>query len=135
MSRFRQIGRVAVLGLASVSGAVILCNNIRKPVFAKPVDYFENDRDFRTRLSMMFRPSFSQWDDNWDLRETKSRNKSKKNGKITEDSIDNVEPDIKPTGKRHLIFIRHGQYKDDEELDEKRILTELGRYVIICLSI
>lgn len=131
MSRFRQLSQIAVLGLASVSGAVVLVNNIRKPVFAKPVD-FENDRDFRTRLSMMFRPSFAQWDDNWDMCESKSKDKSKKNGKINEDSVDN-EPDIKPTAKRHLIFIRHGQYKDDEELDEKRILTELGRYCFTVL--
>ena len=126
MSRFRQISRIAVLGLASVSGAVVLCNNVHKPVLAKPVDYYENDRDFRTRLSMLFRPNFQQWDDNWDMCE-KPRDKSKKNhGKSIEDCIDN-EPEIKPTAKRHLIFIRHAQYKDNEELDERRILTELGR--------
>ncbi|XP_020894586.1 serine/threonine-protein phosphatase PGAM5, mitochondrial isoform X2 [Exaiptasia diaphana] len=124
MSRFRQIGRIAALGLASVSGAVFVCSNMRNTVLAKPVDYFENDRDFRTRLAMMFRPSFSQWDDNWDMCETTSR--SKKKSKLTEDNVDN-EPDIKPTAKRHLVFIRHAQYKDNEELDEKRILTELGR--------
>lgn len=125
MSRFRQISQIAVIGLASVSGVAVLVNNVRKPVFAKPVD--EDIRDLRTRLSMMFRPSFAQWDDNWDMYESKWKGKSKKNGKIIEDSVDN-EPDIKPTAKRHLIFIRHGQYRDDEELDEKKILTELGRY-------
>jgi serine/threonine-protein phosphatase PGAM5 len=52
--------------------------------------------------------------------------KRKKEDRKKEDSTDN-EPDIKPTAKRHLIFIRHGQYQDDKENDEDRVLTELGR--------
>lgn len=126
MSRFRQIGRIAALGLASVSGAVLVSNTIRNSVLAKPVDYLENDRDLRTRLAMMYRPSFTQWDDNWDMCETTARSKNHKKSKLTDDSVDN-EPEIKPTAKRHLVFIRHAQYQDNEELDEKRILTELGR--------
>lgn len=126
MSRLRQLTRVAVIGFASLSGACVVYNNVRKPVLAAPLESSSDDRAFRTRLSMLYRPNFHEWDSNWDMYENNGKRRKKDDRKIT-DSTDN-EPDIKPTAKRHLIFIRHGQYEDDKDNDEERILTELGRY-------
>jgi len=35
----------------------------------------------------------------------------------------------KPTASRHLLLIRHGQYNDDGETDDKRTLTPLGWFI------
>lgn len=113
------------MGIASVSGACVVYNNVRKPALAAPLESPSDDRAFRTRISMLYRPNFHEWDSNWDMYENNGKRTKKEDRKIT-DSTDN-EPDIKPTAKRHLIFIRHGQYEDDKEKDEERILTELGR--------
>jgi len=47
--------------------------------------------------------------------------------------IKHQEDEEKKVGKatRHIIMIRHGQYFDQEKLDEGRKLTDLG----VCLGI
>jgi len=61
--------------------------------------------------SQMHQPKrpYPCWDNDWDLKE-EEEDKSKDNG-VT----------------RHIILIRHGQYDETYEEDEKRKLTELGR--------
>ena len=54
----------------------------------------------------------SKWDRNWDFREP-----SPKEG----------EEVTKPTAKRTLILIRHGQYETWHDDGDKKVLTELGR--------
>ncbi|XP_032236163.1 serine/threonine-protein phosphatase PGAM5, mitochondrial isoform X2 [Nematostella vectensis] len=112
MSSFRKISRIAV-AVATVSGAYV-AYNLQSPAFAAP-----SHDDLRGRLLTLFKPSNSSWDNNWDFCETGKR-------KLSSDGM-LEEPDIKPTGKRHLIFIRHGQYMDREDEDDKKVLTELGR--------
>jgi len=58
--------------------------------------------------SQMYQPKrpYPCWDNDWDLKE-----KNAKDNGVT----------------RHIILIRHGQYDETYEEDEKRKLTELGR--------
>lgn len=42
------------------------------------------------------------------------------------DENNNVLDIPKPTVNRHIILIRHGQYRTEGKTDKERVLTELG---------
>jgi len=60
------------------------------------------------------------WDDNWDGK------KIKLSGDKEADK-DRMRKIRKEGVTRHIILIRHGQYDETHQEDEKRILTEIGR--------
>ena len=77
------------------------------------------------------------WNKNWDFREPKYETLPKTPSKyhvpsfaehVGETSEQKAAPG-KPTASRHLLFIRHGQYVNAEE-DEKKVLTDCGRFVL-----
>ena len=123
MSRIRQLSGIAVASLATLSGAYMMYDRQRAGVHASPrsprIDYSNEDELYPLQNYLLFRPSGVQWINNWDLAEETKKQK-------------NNSPDskaIKPTGSRHLIFIRHGQYNEEGQGDENRSLTKLGRFV------
>lgn len=76
------------------------------------------------------------WNKNWDFCETnKTRSRSPDRNHIP--SLNEYSRGVaeqksgsdRPSATRHLLFIRHGQYVKAEE-DEKKILTEYGRFVV-----
>lgn len=125
MAFIRKLSNLAVVASAAVtfSGAYIVYNSRRLPAHAsghRAGVLEELDR-------LLFEPSSVQWDSNWDLRETGTKKPRKKDSGIVENDVE-VSKEIKPTGIRHLVFIRHGQYYDSAKKDEDKRLTELGRY-------
>ena len=60
--------------------------------------------------------AITPWDNNWDRRAPTPD---------ATDSTDGERPK-KPSAKRHLILIRHGQYDLSQPQDKLRVLTELG---------
>ncbi|KPM06988.1 serine/threonine-protein phosphatase Pgam5, mitochondrial-like protein [Sarcoptes scabiei] len=74
----------------------------------------------------------SKWDYNWDKREPNSLIAPLKGdfGSLPEcdqDEYNKKLEKVKSTATRHLLLIRHGQYKMDADSDEFRQLTSLGR--------
>ncbi|CAH3198449.1 unnamed protein product [Porites evermanni] len=124
MAFIRKLSNLAVVASAAVtfSGAYIVYNSRRLPAHAsghRAGVLGELDR-------LLFEPSSVQWDSNWDLRETGTKKPRKKDSGIVENDVEGSK-EIKPTGIRHLVFIRHGQYYDSAKKDEDKRLTELGR--------
>ncbi|KAM8865672.1 serine/threonine-protein phosphatase PGAM5, mitochondrial isoform 1-T1 [Synchiropus picturatus] len=71
-------------------------------------------------------PSGSSWDFNWDKRDPSSLINGKKKESSGEDP--SAEQDNgKPKATRHILLIRHSQYKLSGSSDKERILTPLGR--------
>ena len=125
MAFIRKLSNLAVVASAAVtfSGAYIVYNSRRLPAHAsghRAGVLEELDR-------LLFEPSSVQWDSNWDMRDTGTKKPRKKDSGIVENDVE-VSKEIKPTGIRHLVFIRHGQYYDSAKKDEDKRLTELGRY-------
>ena len=60
------------------------------------------------------------------LTEKPSKHKKKN---VDNNNINIVEVPKKPTARRHLLLIRHGQYNMDADSDIGRKLTELGRVI------
>lgn len=73
-----------------------------------------------------------RWDYNWDMRDPKSLMISLKGdfGDLPESEqseyADRLEK-AKASATRHILLVRHGQYKINEDKDELRQLTPLGR--------
>lgn len=68
------------------------------------------------------RPPCPEWDYNWDGRQTDATSPETmgtKRGFYASREIGNV---------RHIILVRHGQYREDFKDDKRRILTPLGRH-------
>ena len=125
MAFIRKLSNLAVVASAAVtfSGAYIVYNSRRLPAHAsghRAGVVEELDR-------LLFEPSSVQWDSNWDMRDTGTKKPRKKDSGIVENDVE-VSKEIKPTGIRHLVFIRHGQYYESAKKDEDKRLTELGRY-------
>lgn len=96
--------RLAAIGGGSgVLAALLLSQNNRFKAYATSVQRIPADEN---ALS-------SKWDSNWDHR---NPIKAMKPGE-----------ELKPTAKRTLLLIRHGQYETWQEDSDKRILTALGR--------
>lgn len=73
----------------------------------------------------------SAWDSNWDFRDAYSLIDPKKLKAVQQDETSEKVQELvaahTPSARRHLIFIRHGQYHTEFKDDEMRTLTELGR--------
>ena len=121
MTFIRHFTRVAVTAAATFSGGYVFYHNTtKKPVFASG-----GEGGLSSRL--YYQPFGSKWDSNWDAREGGKKRRKSKDGL---DSVNNPEEkELKPTGIRHLIFIRHGQYNEGADNDEQKTLTQLGRYI------
>ncbi|KAI0230861.1 Serine/threonine-protein phosphatase PGAM5, mitochondrial [Lamellibrachia satsuma] len=72
-----------------------------------------------------FSPSMP-WDNNWDRMDPKSLEKPPKNKKSVDENNNETEKPTKPTARRHLLLIRHGQYEQEARSDLDRKLTSLG---------
>jgi serine/threonine-protein phosphatase PGAM5 len=68
------------------------------------------------------RPVCPEWDFNWDGRMTEATSPeamATKRGFYRSRELGNV---------RHIILVRHGQYREDYREDSRRVLTPLGRH-------
>lgn len=68
------------------------------------------------------RPPCNEWDFNWDGRMTDATSAevmATKRGFYASREIGNV---------RHILLVRHGQYREDFKDDKRRLLTPLGRH-------
>ena len=68
------------------------------------------------------RPPCQEWDFNWDGRmtdATSAETMATKRGFYSSREIGNV---------RHILLVRHGQYREDFKDDKRRVLTPLGRH-------
>ena len=117
-SRFAAVASAAV----TFSGAYILFNGTRNPARASgggtqysPPDEYEH--------RLLYKPTGFRWDSNWDMCEKGTKRPKKRD----DGSIDEESKELKPTGVRHLVFIRHGQYHEDAKNDDDKRLTDLGR--------
>lgn len=123
MASIRQLSRFAAVASAAItfSGAYVIYNSTRSPARASggfvPEEY--EDR-------LLFKPSGTRWDSNWDMYEKGTKKPRNKDGGRVD--YDEESKEIKPTAVRHLVFIRHGQYYDSAKNDDDKRLTELGRY-------
>ncbi|XP_068099511.1 serine/threonine-protein phosphatase PGAM5, mitochondrial-like isoform X3 [Hyperolius riggenbachi] len=69
-----------------------------------------------------------KWDANWDRREPMSMvNLRKINGETGEEELNVHLNKHKAKATRHILLIRHSQYKLDGKTDAERVLTPLGR--------
>ena len=130
MSRIRKFSGIAAASFAAVSAGYVMYDRQRKPAFASPLSEPNAGGSGRDELYplqnyLLFRPSGVQWIQNWDLAE--GVKKQRRNSSDTRE--------IKPTGTRHIVLIRHGQYNESGEGDENRGLTDLGRFVNIWKSL
>lgn len=122
MASIRQLSRFAAVASAAItfSGAYMIYNSTRSPARASggfvPEEY--EDR-------LLFKPSGTRWDSNWDMYEKGTKKPRNKDGGRVDYGEESKE--IKPTAVRHLVFIRHGQYYDSAKNDDDKRLTELGR--------
>lgn len=68
------------------------------------------------------------WDFNWDRRHFDEYQEVESDTSLNESNgnKENGTLRIRPTGSRHLILVRHGQYNLDGQTDQERSLTELG---------
>mmetsp|Transcript_10063 Transcript_10063/g.14226 ORF Transcript_10063/g.14226 Transcript_10063/m.14226 type:complete len:213 (+) Transcript_10063:103-741(+) len=83
----------------------------------------ESNRDFFYNyfpLNQLWQPErlYPAWDKNWDKRQPPKTDQS--NHDDDDDDDDNGVT-------RHIILVRHGQYDETYDEDEKRVLTPLGR--------
>lgn len=72
----------------------------------------------------------TKWDYNWDQRDKRSDVSPNITSKIVKRSADLETKEVqdkKPTARRHMILIRHGQYNMTGINDGERYLTETGR--------
>lgn len=89
-------------------------------------------QDYKYSNYFSYNPSSNKWDYNWDKRDP-SFGLSQLNGKFGDlpennqtDSKEKIEK-AKASATRHILLVRHGQYKLKAETDALRQLTPLGR--------
>uniref|UniRef100_A0A1B6J4Q5 Serine/threonine-protein phosphatase PGAM5, mitochondrial n=1 Tax=Homalodisca liturata TaxID=320908 RepID=A0A1B6J4Q5_9HEMI len=83
-------------------------------------DHFKVNASWTTN----FNPT-TKWDSNWDRRDPSSVVKPPKGDEASARFSSELE-NAKPTAKRHIFLIRHGQYNLSGKTDTERILTKLG---------
>ena len=60
---------------------------------------------------------------------------SKHKKKNLDENNNETEKPKKPTARRHLLLIRHGQYNTDGDTDLERKLTALGMVCVLSLTL
>ncbi|KAG8182711.1 hypothetical protein JTE90_026165 [Oedothorax gibbosus] len=80
--------------------------------------YFQSEKKVvHNAWTTNFEPS-RKWDFNWDKRDYSH---------LINDKSNEDAKKVKPTARRHIFLIRHGQYEEQAESDDKRRLTATGR--------
>lgn len=122
MASLRKFARLAAVASAAVtfSGAYVIFNSTRNPARASGGGLYPEE--FEDRL--LYKPSGLRWDPNWDMCE-KGAKKPKRKDDVR---VDEESKEIRPTGVRHLVFVRHGQYNEGAKNSDDKRLTELGKY-------
>lgn len=113
MNRYKLI-KVAVASLTIAGGGAVILTNI-----------VGRNADTTALLAQEIRfEPHTKWDFNWDKREPSALIKPRieKNSKEYEELLE--KNSSKAT--RHLLLIRHGQYKLKETEADKKVLTDLG---------
>ena len=90
------------VGLTSLGCVWLLANRSKRENLLHAKGY--GDEVFESRKTV-------KWDKNWDRRSPQNINNEEKGMDST-----NI---VKPTAKRHLILIRHGQYVHAEKSEDK----------------
>lgn len=89
-------------------------------------NYFQSEKKtVKMAWTTNFEPSV-KWNHNWDNQDSSN---SVKSGNDKDPLLQNDEPKIKsrPTARRHILLIRHGEYETSAKKDIDRHLTSLGR--------
>ena len=159
-TRFRMsLSRLLTFGgLSAASGSALLYQTlVSEKTTARPL--LESEPEVTTIGNNSSPPAHrSHWDDNWDMRDLKNlkQNLSEKvklalnqgetkvkekkdnrsvktagNENASSNTSKKESTEKEPTATRHLIFVRHGQYNQEEKNDKDRTLTELGRYKVL----